>query len=171
MESCIKTHVEPFFIPWFPLFSVSHLHVMLIFHCPNMSGSYIYFWILTVPCIQWSKGCSLKLLPRSQLDKPSLIVKSPKFSLVNGFWNNEFILWPSSVLNFDWLKLFCWSHCFTWFIARHLPECHSLFIKITISNCLRQFNNCIFIPFISRMSWEMLESIMPLLLLFLFMHM
>lgn len=89
-------------------FLISMLH--WIFHCPNMSGSCISFWILTVPCILGSKGCLLKLLERIQLNKPLLIVKSPKFSLVNGSWNNVFTLWPSSILNFHWLELFCLIH-------------------------------------------------------------
>lgn len=54
-----------------------------VFHYPNMSGSYISFWISTVPWILGSQGSSLKLLERIQLDKPSSLVKSSKFSLVN----------------------------------------------------------------------------------------
>lgn len=141
---------------YFTCFQFPNYMLHWIFHCPNTSGSYISFWILTVPCILGSKGCSLKLLERIQLDKPFLLVKSPKFSLVNVFWNNEFTPWPSSIVSFDWLELFCLIHSVSHHslldiclnaihcLSKSLFQtaCYSLTIAFTFPSSLEQAGRC-----------------------------
>lgn len=105
-KSCWTT-----FHPVISLFQLLTYMLHWVFHHPNMSGSYISFWISTAPWILGSQGSSLKLLERTQLDKPSSLVKSFKFALVNSWLNNECTQWPSSILIFDWLELFCLIHC------------------------------------------------------------
>lgn len=155
MESCIKNHVELFFIPWVHLFSVSHLHVTLSISLPRYVRFLYILLNLHSTLYLRIQRLFVKAL-RIQLDNPSLLVKSLKFSLVNGFWSNEFNVWPSSTFSFDWLELFCLihsvSHCSLLGICLNaiqclskclfLTACNSLIIAFAFTSCLEQAARC-----------------------------
>lgn len=137
-------------------FVISSLFQLLIyiFHWPNISGSQIYIWISSVSWILRSQGCSLKLLERIQLDKPSSLVKSSKCSLVNSWWIYKCTWWPS-ILIFDWLEFYL-IHCVSQsslldiclnaihflFKSLFLTACDSLIITFTFPSFLEQAWGC-----------------------------
>lgn len=109
--------------------SVTHLHIPLSISLPKHVRILNILLNLnsTLNLKISSPLASLKLLERIQLDKLSLLVKSSNFSLVNSWWNWVYLVafyfdfWLTRIVLFD-------SLCFTEFIARHMSECHSLFI-------------------------------------------